>query len=79
MLDALKTSTESREYVELARKYLRGVIGDLVRRKKMRKEQERRPENSVVPTPDQPRSRPSAPQSFPRNLYANDGYPVGHK
>lgn len=34
MLDALKMSTEPREVVEPARNYLRGVIGDLVRKKK---------------------------------------------
>ncbi len=34
MLDALKTATESREEIEAARTYLRGVVSDLVRRKK---------------------------------------------
>jgi chromodomain-helicase-DNA-binding protein 4 len=38
MLDSLKTSTESRESIEAARNYLRGVIGDLVRKKKREKE-----------------------------------------
>ena len=35
MLDALKQSTDSRENIERARQYLRGVVGDLVRRKKI--------------------------------------------
>lgn len=39
MMDALKMSTESREEVELAKTYLRGVLGDLVRRKKAQKAQ----------------------------------------
>jgi chromodomain-helicase-DNA-binding protein 4 len=34
MIDALKVSTEPREHIQLARAYLRGVIGDLVRRKR---------------------------------------------
>ena len=34
MLDALRMSTESREEIEMARTYLRGVLGDVVRRKK---------------------------------------------
>jgi hypothetical protein len=38
MLDALRTSTEPREHIELARAYLRGVVGDLVQRKKAAKD-----------------------------------------
>jgi hypothetical protein len=39
MLDALKTSTESRQEIEMARNYLRGIIGSIVKRKKQRKAQ----------------------------------------
>lgn len=45
MLDALKTSTDSKENIERARQYLRGVVGDLVRRKKIaRRAMEQAPE-----------------------------------
>lgn len=35
MLDALKTSTDTKDNIDKARAYLRGVVGDLVRRKKV--------------------------------------------
>lgn len=35
MLDALKMSTDTKENIDKARTYLRGVVGDLVRRKKI--------------------------------------------
>lgn len=38
MLAALKQSTESRQLVELAKKYLQGVRGTLVQAKKLKKE-----------------------------------------
>jgi chromodomain-helicase-DNA-binding protein 4 len=37
MLDALTLSPEPREYVEAARNYLRGVVGNIVRAKKQDK------------------------------------------
>lgn len=49
MLDALKTSTESRESIEAARSYLRGVIGDLVRKKKRQKELQMARHGPVLP------------------------------
>lgn len=42
MLGALKQSTESPALVEEATKYLRGIRGDLVRRKKAKLEKEER-------------------------------------
>lgn len=49
MLDALKTSTEPRESIEAARSYLRGVIGDLVRKKKREKELQMAKGRPVLP------------------------------
>lgn len=38
MMDALRFSTESRDLVERARDELRGIIGNIVKRKKERRE-----------------------------------------
>lgn len=50
MLDALKMSTEPKESIEAARNYLRGVIGDLVRKKKREKELKIARSRPILPT-----------------------------
>jgi len=60
MLDALKTSTESRESIEAARSYLRGVIGDLVRKKKRQKELQIARSRPILPLAA-PGSQPGPP------------------
>ncbi|KFY26250.1 hypothetical protein V493_04199 [Pseudogymnoascus sp. VKM F-4281 (FW-2241)] len=57
MLDALKTSTEPRETIESARTYLRGVIGNLVKKKKDQELKEAR-SRPILPPP-----RPVATQA----------------
>jgi chromodomain-helicase-DNA-binding protein 4 len=49
MLDALKTSTESQELIDAAQKYLRGVLGDLIKRKRKQRESLLVPMNEVSP------------------------------
>ena len=58
MLDALKMSTEPRDIVEPARNYLRGVIGNLVKRKKKEMELQAARSRPILPPP-----RPGAAQS----------------
>jgi chromodomain-helicase-DNA-binding protein 4 len=57
MLDALKMSTEPREIIEPARMYLRGVIGNLVKKKKKDLELQAARSRPILPP-----SRPGAMQ-----------------
>lgn len=71
MLDALKQSTDSRENVERARQYLRGVVGDLVRRKKIVKkvmEDAQQQSLNLGPPP-----QPQAPAGFVHVENGNNG------
>ncbi|KAI9719058.1 MAG: hypothetical protein M1812_003688 [Candelaria pacifica] len=47
MLEALKQSTEPGEYKDVATKYLRGIKGDLVQRKKKKEERQKEKEAAV--------------------------------
>jgi hypothetical protein len=76
MLDALKTSAEPREYVELARSYLRGVVGDLVRRKKVEQDKHvfanAAARQSAPQQPQDPStSVPSAAPTYTHSPYTN--------
>lgn len=51
MLDALKMSTEPRHIIEPARDYLRGVIGNLVRKKKKEIELQEARSRPILPPP----------------------------
>ncbi|OBT63870.1 hypothetical protein VE03_06637 [Pseudogymnoascus sp. 23342-1-I1] len=71
MLDALKMSTEPRDIVEPARSYLRGVIGNLVRKKKKDLELEAARSRPILPPPPpgatqaQWRVNPQVPEFLP--------------
>ena len=71
MLDALKQSTDSRENIEWARQYLRGVVGDLVRRKKIARkamEDAQQQRLNLGPPP-----QPQVPTGFVRAENGNNG------
>jgi hypothetical protein len=71
MLDALRTNTEPREHVELARAYLRGVIGDLVQRKKVAKDKTLLANAASVHPILRPQGPPtSVPTSLPTSIPA---------
>lgn len=57
MLDSLKMSTEPKEIIEPARMYLRGVIGNLVKKKKKDLELQAARRRPILPP-----SRPGAMQ-----------------
>ena len=73
MLGSLKQSTEQRALVDVATKYLRGIRGDLVRRKKIQAQKDAssaRPAGAppVTPSITEIPSR-DRPQSLPRSKY----------
>lgn len=73
MIDALKMSTEPKEIIEPARSYLRGVIGDLVKKKRRAVELQEARSRPILPPPrpgaTQPQRRvnPQRPHALDRN------------
>ena len=67
MLDALRMSTEPRELVETARSYLKGIISDIVRRKKaaVQKVELRVDVSGKMGGPENPRSLARPMESLP--------------
>ncbi|KFY94121.1 hypothetical protein V498_04047 [Pseudogymnoascus sp. VKM F-4517 (FW-2822)] len=78
MLDALKMSTEPRHIIEPARDYLRGVIGNLVRKKKKEIELQEARSRPILPPPrpgstqTQWRVNPQVPTTVGEGLPAYD-------
>ncbi|KFY07047.1 hypothetical protein V492_07495 [Pseudogymnoascus sp. VKM F-4246] len=72
MIDSLKMSTEPREIVDEARKYLRGVIGNLVKKKRDAEMQEAARSRPILPPKylkggsQTAQSRPILPPGLPR-------------
>lgn len=72
MLDALKQSTDSRENIERARQYLRGVVGDLVRRKKIARKAIEDGQQQILNFGPPP--QPQAPAGFVQTENVNNGF-----